>query len=1157
MKKALILAVVAAAALCGQAEVYTVAPGETLAVTDATAANYADGIAFEDDTGIVEFNTSAAPTMNITGAGTVKKTSTSDWTMTKELPNFTGTYILESGMATVNQAIKTLFGKSENGTPGPLIVKPGATLDLAYSDGWRYLFQTRAVHIAGTGKNGVGAVRATYPSAKSPYSAFVNLVLDGDATMNLTTAGALNTWFILAASNGAISTTNDAPTTLTLTGPGELQIVPPFKVATNVAIRATGSAMFTIRDDREAHDKIAMDPDDASPIILEDSARIIMYNHISDTSPYTNRATVAVDRPVTVRGANAMISLGSRNEATQNTASMLDRTRDDINNLKGDIALEPGSKLTVPSLVWFGQLQLSGRISGSGDLVLNSGNDCKGRLYISSTNNSAFTGSVTINSSSYHPRLLLGAPGSLPDYTELKVGSGFVSVDLRNWDVDSVKRLAEEADYSTLNAGSLAFIGLDTTFWGGVPMPFCYPGSATALPFGGCTSGTLLLTNVVTTAEDPLRVAHAGGTMRIESEGRPIYVGESTLLAHPHEMESMEPSVLEFANAEVRMGSTSPKIGTWWKPDNSMLFSVPRLSISNSTFIAESLRSDYSDVGTDALMVAGTATFGPHGGGALEVLDGSVVSSKLVVAGSTYYGKGAVYQRGGSVTALGSPTSWSYSSCIGCFNASPWTDGNHHGYYELSGGTFKALGRFSIGLGFGATWFQSGGYATLGKALGSDEPPKLNIGQEIDGTTSPASSVEMYISGGTFDVGDDVNDVIIPISGYNTDKFMQITVDGQDALLDFRNNHLSGTYKAASRTRINLCNGGEFRVRSIGRGNASSEFGLNFNGGVLRLCGDGVADVFHRYGVGLSYVLVHGGGATIETDGHNFGTAAPISGASGQGVTAIAMSAPIKNIAFPPQVLITGDGQGAAAVCIYDSKTSTISGIKVLCPGTGYTEATAVLRWGNGMDVTRANANVNNATYNFFLTCTLGDVSNAGSFTKAGEGTFTLNATNTWGGATVVKGGVLKAGADWAIPTNTAVVLAGGSLDFNGKTGEVSSVTYMAGGGAILNAGNVAFSGTTAVTVSTADLLAGRAATFQGDTDLSAMVLSVTGSADDLDDSAVYTVATVPEGMRFTGTPTISLDPSFDDSAGRSWRVKVRGRRVTLSVQRGMVLIYR
>ena len=32
-------------------------------------ANYADGIAFADATGVVEFNTSSAPTMNITGAG--------------------------------------------------------------------------------------------------------------------------------------------------------------------------------------------------------------------------------------------------------------------------------------------------------------------------------------------------------------------------------------------------------------------------------------------------------------------------------------------------------------------------------------------------------------------------------------------------------------------------------------------------------------------------------------------------------------------------------------------------------------------------------------------------------------------------------------------------------------------------------------------------------------------------------------------------------------------------------------------------------------------------------------------------------------------------------------------------------------------------------
>ena len=68
--------------LASRAAVTTVGSGETIVVTDATVGGYADGFQFADETGVIEFNTTAAPTMDITGAGTVKKTSnSSSWTM--------------------------------------------------------------------------------------------------------------------------------------------------------------------------------------------------------------------------------------------------------------------------------------------------------------------------------------------------------------------------------------------------------------------------------------------------------------------------------------------------------------------------------------------------------------------------------------------------------------------------------------------------------------------------------------------------------------------------------------------------------------------------------------------------------------------------------------------------------------------------------------------------------------------------------------------------------------------------------------------------------------------------------------------------------------------------------------------------------------------
>ena len=1131
------------------AGVTTIEPGQTLTVTDANVGDYADGITFADATGVVEFNTSSAPTMVITGAGTVKKTSSSNWTMTKELPNFYGTYVLEgSGIVTVNENKNSFFGSMATGSQerGPLIIRDGTTLDIVNNDSWNKLFEMKAVHIAGTGKGGAGAIR-TLHTTKTMTGDFRWLVLDDDAMLNLVTGS--DSWFILNAADGYIRSADDVQKTLTLSGAGSLQIVPSFVLASNVAVRVTGTGRFVVRDETVAHTKIACEPSVTDPITLEGSGIFQLYNLIYGTEPdFSERATVAVDRPLVVKSASAQVMLNSR-YTTDRIEARTDRTDDGVNNIRGDVTLEAGSKLTT-IVEWFEQLQLSGRLLGSGELAITSGNGSRGRVYISSTND-AFTGKVTMGNSTYHPALLLGAPGTLPDYTKLTVGSGYVGVDLRHWDVDSVKTLAAQVNFSGLNAGSIAYIGLDTTFWGGTPMPFCYPGSDTALPVGGCTAGVIHLTNVVTTAADPLRVTHAGGTMLVKDEGRPIYIGDSTRVAYPIEVERTEPATLQFRDADLRMGTTSPQIGFIAQDDRDLFFTVPKIVLSNSTFVAENRRSDYSDMGTDALLAAGTGIGSlPHGGGALEILDGSVVSSKLVVAGSTYYGKGAVYQRGGSVTALGSATSWDNSSCVGSFQSLPWIENNTHGYYELSGGTFTALGRFSLGPGCGASWFQSGGYATFGKALGSDEQPLFQIGSTRDSTTSPSSTLEMYVSGGTFDVGPDMeagSNKEVAFSGYGTrKKRLQVTVDGSGALLDFRNKHLMGTVYDDSRSCFNIVNGGTLRANSINRGHADSVSGVNFNGGTFRVYGESV-DIFHRHGTwpDAGYVLVHEKGATIETTGPDVRASMPIQGLSGQGVTAITMSAPITGICFPPQVVIDGDGVGASAVCVYDSKTSTISSIKVLCSGSGYTSATAYLQWGNSMTVTKAN------NKDFALTCTLGNVVNTGSFTKAGEGYLDLSATNTWGGATIVKGGILKVCCDWAIPTNTAVKLAGGDLDLNHKVAKISSVEYGAGGGRILNAENAEIPGTASLAIDIADLVAGKSVALTGDVDLSDLAITITGDVSLLEEGAKYVLATTTGGT-FIGKPTYTLG---DEPV--NWGLANRGTKLVYRYVHGMLMLVR
>ena len=66
--------------------------------------------------------------------------------------------------------------------------------------------------------------------------------------------------------------------------------------------------------------------------------------------------------------------------------------------------------------------------------------------------------------------------------------------------------------------------------------------------------------------------------------------------------------------------------------------------------------------------------------------------------------------------------------------------------------------------------------------------------------------------------------------------------------------------------------------------------------------------------------------------------------------------------------------------------------------------------------------------------CVIAQNDTNGSFAKKGTGTLTLRAENSWGGDTILAGGVLKSGIDGAIPADGTFVLAGGTLDMNGTT---------------------------------------------------------------------------------------------------------------------------
>ncbi len=88
-------------------------------------------------------------------------------------------------------------------------------------------------------------------------------------------------------------------------------------------------------------------------------------------------------------------------------------------------------------------------------------------------------------------------------------------------------------------------------------------------------------------------------------------------------------------------------------------------------------------------------------------------------------------------------------------------------------------------------------------------------------------------------------------------------------------------------------------------------------------------------------------------------------------------------------------------------------------------------------------------------------ITGAGGLTKSGAGTLLLSGTDTYGGTTRVNQGILRLGSAGAIPAGGAVVVAGGTLDFNGFGPALTNVT-ISGTGVDANTGALANTSSTA-----------------------------------------------------------------------------------------------
>lgn len=457
------------------------------------------------------------------------------------------------------------------------------------------------------------------------------------------------------------------------------------------------------------------------------------------------------------------------------------------------------------------------------------------------------------------------------------------------------------------------------------------------------------------------------------------------------------------------------------------------------------------------------------GRGVLEIGEGASVTGLLqvgVVTGPNSTKRtchGSVIQRGGDLTVFSTGGTTAYPRYV--YN---YIGNGGSGYMENQGGSLTILGQFMPG---GGSYGRGVWYVRGGKVLSKNSA--ITFGMH-SGKAACAKSV-FYQTGGALEGWEGLTSGKTLYEGFsygaNEDV---ITFAGGMAKLD------CGLDMAAApnaKTILNLRTGGSLEaywvqlvtneaqtIVGVGENKAidGNKAWVNLDGGILKYRHGSKKKDYAAYKAESFFfgdperltLTAFAGGAKFDTSGLNVNLDHPINAPAGRG---------LKSLAFPegsayadgtwvgaPMVEISGDGEGASAVAEFDSVNNRVTGFTVTSPGFGYTTMNALLtRGGYTNDVP--------------LAVTLTDDKQAsGGLVKLGDGTLSLNAANTYGGATRVEGGTLKVVHENAIPAGSQIEVAGGAIDFGGFARDFGAVT--ATSGAVENVG-----GTMASLVKTGD----------------------------------------------------------------------------------------
>ena len=1111
---AMCLAALSCAATYTPGDTLTVASDETVTVTDADIGefNTLASVTFADATGVLVFNTATPPTVPISGNGTIRKTSSDEWKIGVSRTAFNGTWDFVGGTT----VITSRYALTTEDCYSPVYVRSGATLaldftlDIAASRTPFSFGYYRTLHLAGTGDNGVGALRFITESG-TQGNKLRTIELDADATISFA-AGKY-----LYQSSGIGSTTSAVTLnghTLTMDGrngsywylvagcvPGPGQIV-----VTNSA--ASGACAFSPRGVR------LMDP--SLEIVLYDRANIYVYNNWS-----TNYFAT-----LTVEGSNCAFIHEHQYKDRACSTGASDFWAGEVNLKNATSRLNVGVKRRSDDTVSIDyRTGIIGPVTGPGSLGLATYGDYKhGTCYLTCPTNS-YTGATVLDGSS-GAMFVLPYSNCIPVYANAQFNRPLTlapSGEEYGWDASSILRFAVAATYTGPDNSRSRRVVVDAAALQGQSLTF--DGLADELT-GNLIDGVVGATGTALTFRSPLGrpiQPHAISNTVTLAGTAPLTVTNFTFVAGQRSDGDL---VIDGAK-DLQLTETYP----FYISDGH---GAKRVRLTNSTFTQPLNTSKFTDFSSTAILLGYRYGVNEYPGDVL-IGEGTVFTGRLHVASGTYT-RGRVVQTGGDVAVLSCFADDSNSSSVSaserCF-----------GYYDLVDGKLTYLGQLLLGrwtLAEGVIRQRGGEFKILRHPNSTSAATSQEAWLQLGYGGNPAGRGHYMATGGTAYFSGAI------LLDRSTNARGIFTVGG-DAVVSAVTS-LNFGYGQGARAIVNLNDNGTLACGGFGSrysvkdyiGDGSTKnwlphLFLNANGGRIRMnvssgssvlgAADFGTNINSTAGAPIDRIALYAKGLKIDVTDKWQQANGLITPATGKGVASIPWTRR-ERLLVSPWVQIDGDGDGASAIVDVDPETGDATGITITSPGCDYTWATATIY--DGFDTVGQT--------NRFKTvdCTLADNDGSGGLTVEGtSGTLVLAATNTYRGPTVLNGATLSLGITNAIPVDSTIVLGGGKLEMNGKTladGSTKPKNWAVDMdrvrevGTVTNNWNLAFpEGATFTVLNASELM----------------------DADKAITTLLYVNGTV------TGAPEIQgvTDPR--------WKVAWNGNRLALRYLRGMVMSFR